>query len=180
MESIVYLYHILRDNAIVRDKGMKEMNITNAVRQVRTAGLSYETKEYEVIENDFDGTHVALAIGLDPDQVFKTLVTTNGKREYFVFVLPVSGELDLKKAAKAAGQRSIEMLPLKELTPLTGYVRGGCSPVGMKKRFPTYIDETAQLFERISVSAGMRGLQLIMAPDALLSFVEARYADLLA
>ena len=154
------------------------MTVTNALRLVKAAGIPFRTAEYQVIEDDFDGKHVASSIGMPNEQVFKTLVTTNGKKEYFVFVIPVNTELDLKKAAKAAGQKSIQMLPLKELTPLTGYVRGGYSPVGMKKRFPTYMDETAQLFEEISVSAGMRGLQLIISPDALSGFVSASYAEL--
>lgn len=154
------------------------MAITNAVRLLEAAGIAVRTAEYAFDADDFDGNHVADAIGLDHGQVFKTLVTQNLKKEHFVFAIPVCAELDLKKAAKAAGQKAIEMLPLRELTPVTGYVRGGCSPVGMKKKLPVYIDETCQLYDEIALSAGMRGLQMILAPDALATYTEAGLFDL--
>ena len=154
------------------------MILTNALRLLHQAGIEYRTAEYPVVEGDYDGGHVADLIGLPREQVFKTLVTRGAKGECFVFVVPVCEELDLKKAARAAGRKSIEMLPLRDLTPTTGYVRGGCSPVGMKKKLPTVIDETAQLFDEIAVSAGMRGLQLILSPDALAAFVGASFADI--
>ena len=154
------------------------MTTTNALRLLHQAGIEPRTVEYPVIDGDFDGNHIADQIGLAREQVFKTLVTRNAKKECFVFVIPVCEELDLKKAAKASGQKSIEMLPLRELTSTTGYVRGGCSPVGMKKKLPTVIDETAQLFDEISVSAGMRGLQMILAPETLAGYIGAPFADL--
>ena len=154
------------------------MMVTNALRLVKQAGIEVEEREYEVVPDDFDGTHVAQQLGLDSAQVFKTLVTQNAKREHFVFVVPVCEELDLKKAAKAAGQKSIEMLPLKELTNVTGYVRGGCSPVGMKKKLPTFIDETAILFDRISVSAGQRGVQMLINAEQLAEYTGAKLVEL--
>ena len=154
------------------------MTVTNALRLVKQAGIEVEVREYEVIPDDFDGSHVAQQLGLESAQVFKTLVTQNAKKERFVFVVPVDGELDLKKAAKASGQKSIEMLPLRELTNVTGYVRGGCSPVGMKKKLPTFIDETAVLFDFISVSAGQRGVQMLLNAEALAAYIGAAFADL--
>lgn len=154
------------------------MAVTNALRLVKQAGIEVEEREYEVVPGDFDGTHVAQQLGLDSAQVFKTLVTQNAKREHFVFVVPVCEELDLKKAAKAAGQKSIEMLPLKELTNATGYVRGGCSPVGMKKKLPTFIDETAILFDKISVSAGQRGVQMLINAEQLAEYTGAKLVEL--
>lgn len=154
------------------------MAVTNALRLVKQAGLAFDTSEYAVIPDDFDGNHIAQAIGLAPEQVFKTLVTRNARKECFVFCIPVCEELNLKKAAKASGQKAIEMLPLRELTPLTGYVRGGCSPVGMKKKFPTFLDETAVLFDRIAVSAGQRGVQMLIQAEDLAAFIGAQFADL--
>lgn len=154
------------------------MAVTNALRLVKQAGLAFDMSEYAVIPDDFDGNHIAQAIGLAPEQVFKTLVTRNTRKECFVFCIPVREELNLKKAAKASGQKAIEMLPLRELTPLTGYVRGGCSPVGMKKKFPTFLDETAVLFDRIAVSAGQRGVQMLMHAEDLAVFIGAQFADL--
>jgi len=154
------------------------MTVTNALRLVKQAGIDVDTREYEVIPDDFDGNHIAAAIGLDPQQVFKTLVTQNAKKEKFVFCIPVCEELNLKKAAKASGQKSIEMLPLKDLTPTTGYVRGGCSPVGMKKKFPTFIDETGVLFDRIALSAGQRGVQMVVNAEELVAYLGANFADL--
>ena len=151
---------------------------TNVIRALEAQGVAFETRTYEVEEGQFDGTLVARKLGLDPDSVFKTLVCTADKNSHVVCCIPVSQELDLKKAARAAGFKRVEMLPLKELLPLTGYVRGGCSPIGMKKPFPTLIDETAQLFGRIAVSAGRRGEQILLAADELCRLTGAGYADL--
>lgn len=151
---------------------------TNAMRLLDTAGISYRVVEYEPDEHDLSGIHVAQSIGEDPDQVFKTLVLRGERTGYLVCCIPVSEELDLKKAAKAAGDKRVEMLPLRELLSVTGYIRGGCSPVGMKKKFPAYIEETAELYEEIAVSAGVRGAQIVIAPDTLRQFVEAEFCDL--
>lgn len=151
---------------------------TNAMRLLEQAGIEFETKEYEVDENDLSGETVAFKIGMDPDSVFKTLVTKGDKNGIAVFCIPVTGELDLKKAAKATGNKKIEMVAVKDLLGLTGYIRGGCSPVGMKKAYPTYIDETAILFEKIAVSAGVRGCQMIVDPQKLADYVSAKQIDL--
>lgn len=154
------------------------MTVTNAMRLLKQAGVEFETGEYEVDESDLSGVHAAEMLGVDPDCVFKTLVARGDGRNLYVFCIPVAQELDLKKCASAVGEKKLEMVHVKELLELTGYVRGGCSPIGMKKKYSTLIDETAQLFDRIYVSAGMRGHQIIVAPDALAEFVEAKYADL--
>ena len=154
------------------------MTTTNAMRLLMKAGITFETSEYEVDESDLSGVHAAAALGIEPDCMFKTLVTRGDKKGLSVFCIPVAEELDLKKCAAVTGDKKIEMIHVKELLGLTGYIRGGCSPIGMKKKYPTWIDETAQLFDKIYVSAGMRGQQIILAPDALLDFVEAEYADL--
>ena len=154
------------------------MTTTNAMRLLTRAGVPFDTSEYPVDESDLSGVHAAEALGVEPDRVFKTLVARGDKRGLSVFCIPVAEELDLKKCAAATGDKKIEMIHVKELLSLTGYVRGGCSPVCMKKKYPTYIDETAQLFDSIYVSAGMRGQQLILAPDALRDFTQAEYADL--
>ena len=152
---------------------------TNAVRLVEQAGIPCWESFYEYDENDLNGNHAAKAIGMPPEQVFKTLVTRGERTGIHVFCIPVCCELDLKKAAKAAGDKSIEMVAVKELLGLTGYIRGGCSPVGMKKRYPTHFDETAQLWDEIAVSAGARGHQLILPPDDLVQFINAKYADVI-
>lgn len=152
---------------------------TNVLRLLEGAGIPFVWHEFDVSDGKLDAMTCANRIGVAADQVFKTLVTTGAvPRTYFVFVIPATGELDLKKAAKCCGQKFVEMLPQKELLPLTGYVHGGCSPIGQKKHFPTYIDETAQLFDRICVSGGHVGLNVEVAPDALLGFVGGAYADL--
>lgn len=151
---------------------------TNALRMLERAGLPYRTVEYEVDETDLSGVHVAQQLGQPCGQVFKTLVLKGVRRGYLVCCIPVAEELDLKKAAVAAGEKKVEMLPLKELLPVTGYIRGGCSPVGMKKQFPTWLDETALLFEEIAVSAGVRGLQMLVRPTELIRFLSAQTADL--
>jgi Cys-tRNA(Pro)/Cys-tRNA(Cys) deacylase len=152
---------------------------TNAMRQLEASGVPFEVLHYEVDE-DLSAAHASAKLGLDPDQVFKTIVLTGERTGHFVCVIPGSCEIDLKKAAKAAGDKGCALLPLKELEPLTGYVRGGCSPVGMKKRLPTFMDETALLFDRISVSAGRRGAQLFIEPGLLAEAVGAVLADLIA
>lgn len=135
--------------------------------------------EYDVSDGEIDGRSIARKLGKSCDEVFKTLVTEAPGPEYFVFVVPAAGELNLKKAAKAAKVKSIEMIPQKKLLPLTGYIHGGCSPVGMKKKFPTFIDETAILFDRIFVSGGYVGLNLEIAPEELAGFIEAEFADII-
>ena len=152
---------------------------TNAVRIVQQAGISCREAFYEFDENDLNGNHAAQAIGFPPEQVFKTLVARGTKNGIMVFCIPVCCELDLKKAAKAAGDKSIEMLHVKDLLATTGYIRGGCSPVGMKKKYPTFIDEVCLLFEEIAVSAGERGHQMILPPDRLVRLVEAKLVDII-
>lgn len=154
------------------------MNKTNAVRMLEAAGIKFRTAEYKVDENDLSGMHVAEQLGQPPEQVFKTLVLKGEKTGYLVCCIPVNAELDLKKAAKAAKDKKVEMLHMKDLLSVTGYIRGGCSPVGMKKKFPTFIDETAILFDEIAVSAGIRGTQIIVEPNALCEYVEAEFVDL--
>jgi len=159
--------------------GKEKKTITNVMRLLDRAGIPYETEEYEYDESDLSGVHAAAVLGFDPDMVFKTLVLHGDKKGYFVCVIPVACEVDLKKAAAVTGDKKCDLIAVKELLPLTGYIRGGCSPVGMKKQFPTYIDEVAQLQEKISVSAGQRGVQVVLAPDALCRYVGAAYADLI-
>ena len=154
------------------------MTTTNAMRLLQKAGIEFDTSEYEVDESDLSGVHAAEALGIDPGCMFKTLVARGDKRGISVFCIPVAEELDLKKCAAVTGDKKIEMIHVKELLGLTGYVRGGCSPIGMKKKYPTFIDETAMLCDRVYISAGMRGQQLILAPDDLRAFAEAEYADL--
>ncbi len=134
---------------------------------------------YEVDEDDLSGITVANKINAEPDSVFKTLVTEGDKNGINVFCIPVTSELNLKKAAAASGNKKIEMIKVKDLQPLTGYIRGGCSPIGMKKSFPTFIEETAQMFEKIYVSAGIRGMQVCINPIDLAKIVNANFVDLL-
>lgn len=152
---------------------------TNAVRLVQQAGITCEERFYEYDESDLRGTHAADAVGLPYDQVFKTLVARGPKTGIHVFCIPVSCELDLKKAAKSAGDKSMELIPVKELLPLTGYIRGGCSPVGMKKKYPTHFEETCLLHDTIAVSAGARGHQMLLHPEALCNLIGADYCDLI-
>ncbi len=140
---------------------------TNAMRLLDTMKIPYEVRTYEVDEEALDGVHAAMMLDEDPDTVFKTLVTRGDDRQYYVFVIPVKEEIDLKKAARAVGVKSIEMIHVRELLPLTGYIRGGCSPVGMKKQFVTVFDETVLLFEKVFVSGGRRGVQICVTPDDL-------------
>ena len=153
------------------------MTITNVMRLLKQADIPFDTSEYEVDESDLSGVHAAQALGVDPDCVFKTLVAHGEKHGHHVFCIPVAQELDLKKCAQVAGEKKIKLIPVKSLLPLTGYMRGGCSPVGMKKKFPTTLDETAILFDRIYVSAGQRGVQVIVNPERLAKYVGADFAD---
>ena len=153
---------------------------TNAVRLVEQAGYHCQEAFYEFDENDLNGNHAATAIGFPPEQVFKTLVAKGIKTGINVFCIPVCCELDLKRAAKAAGDKNMELIPVKDLLATTGYIRGGCSPVGMKKRYPTYIDETCQLYDCIAVSAGERGHQMIIPYDAIIHLVNAEIAGIIA
>ena len=153
---------------------------TNAVRLVQQAGIPCREAFYEFDENDLNGNHAATALGFPPVSVFKTLVTRGPKTGINVFCIPVCCELDLKKAAKAAGDKSIEMIHVKELLNLTGYIRGGCSPVGMKKKYPTFIDETCYLSDEIAVSAGERGHQMILSPYELNKLINAKVVDIIA
>lgn len=154
------------------------MQKTNAMRILDSAGLTYRTAEYEVDESDLSGTHAADMLGVDPNMIFKTLVTRGNDNLLSVFLVPVRENLDLKKAASVSGNKKLEMIHVKEIFDLTGYVRGGCSPIGMKKQYPTYIDETAILFDEIYFSAGKRGVQIIMDPNELASLVNAEFADI--
>lgn len=152
---------------------------TNAVRMISQAGIPCREAFYEYDEKDLNGMHAAHFIGMNPEQVFKTLVARGPKTGINVFCIPVCCELDLKKAAKAAGDKSMEMVHVKELLNLTGYIRGGCSPVGMKKQYPTFLDETAQLWQEIAVSAGERGCQMLLDPEKLAEFIGAEFVDLI-
>ena len=153
---------------------------TNAIRIVEQAGVSYRECWYEYDENDLSGLHAAAAIAFPPEQVYKTLVTRGPKTGINVFCVPVCCELDLKKAATAAGDKSISMIPVKELLAITGYIRGGCSPVGMKKHFPTYIEESCLLYPEIAVSAGERGHQMILPASLLIDITHAEVVDIIA
>lgn len=153
---------------------------TNAVRLVQQAKIPCKEAFYEYDESDLNGNHAAKAIGFPPEQVFKTLVARGIRTGINVFCIPVCCELDLKKAACAAGDKNMELIPVKELLSLTGYIRGGCSPVGMKKKYPTFIDETCQLFDEIAISAGERGHQMILPPDDLINLVSAIQTDIIA
>lgn len=153
--------------------------VTNALRLLKAKGIAHRTLEYAYDEADLSAGAAAAKLGLDPDLVFKTLVAVGDKTGPFMCVIPGPAELDLKKAAKASGNKSAAMLPLKELEPLTGYQRGGCSPVGSKRPLPVFLDETAQVWDEISVSAGARGLQMVLSPAALVEAAGAGFADLI-
>lgn len=146
---------------------------TNAVRLLDTLGIRYELRDYEVEEEHLDAESVAAKVGLPPEQVFKTLVARGDRNGVCVAVIPANNELDLKALAKLTGDRKIELVPLKEVQPLTGYIRGGCTALGMKKEYPVFVDETVELFEAISVSAGTRGTQMILAPGDYLKATQA-------
>ena len=159
---------------------MKKIDKTNAARLLDAANIEYELIPYEVDETDLGAQHIADQLGEDIDQVFKTLILKGDKTGHLVCVIPGAEEVDLKKAAKVSGNKKVDLIPMKELLPTTGYIRGGCSPVGMKKPFPTYIDESCILYDYIYVSAGVRGLQFKIDPQALVAFVEAETVDLIA
>ncbi len=154
------------------------MKKTNAMRMLDKAGISYEAKEYEYDENDLDGHHVAEYFSLPYENVFKTLVAKGESGEYMVFCLSVDDEVDLKKAARLAGEKRVEMIHVKDLLNVTGYIRGGCSPIGMKKKYRTYIDEMILLLDEIYVSGGQRGVQLRLDPQDLIDFTEATVGEL--
>lgn len=151
---------------------------TNGARFLETLGIHFELQEYEVDAEDLSAIAVAKKIGMPPEQVFKTLLTTGEPGVYVFAVIPGNAELDFKKLARAAGLRKAEMAPLKDVQPLTGYIRGGVTVFGARKSYPVFVDETAILFDRISVSAGARGTQLILAPDDYLRAAQATTADL--
>ena len=158
---------------------MKESaNKTNVMRQLDKAGISYTPMTYEVDEDNLAGTHIAEEIGLPAEIVFKTLVTRGDKKGLAVFCIPAPAELNLKEAARLTGDKKLELLPVKELPILTGYIRGACSPIGMKKKFPTWIDESCLAYESITISAGIRGIQLLLDPNALSKFTGAKTAIL--
>ena len=157
---------------------MSKITKTNAARLLDKAAIDYATVAYEVDENDLAAEHVARQLGQDIRQVFKTLVLRGDRTGIFVCVIPGDCELDLKLAAKISGNKSAQMLAVRELLPTVGYVRGGCSPIGMKKRFPTFFHSSALEFDHIYVSAGVRGLQLKISPKALIDFVGAQTGDL--
>ena len=150
---------------------------TNVMRLLEQKGIAYAAHEYPHGDEAPDGVTVARVLGQDPDAVFKTLVTRGASGGYYVFDIPVADTLDLKKAAKAVGEKSIAMILSRELLPLTGYIHGGCSPVGMKKQFPTVFHETCQLFDTICVSAGKVGFQVEVAPQDLIDLIGAEMAD---
>ena len=153
---------------------------TNAVRLVQQANINCRAEFYDFDPDDLNGMHVAEAISFPPEQVYKTLVAKGSRTGINVFCIPVCAELDLKKAAKAAGDKDMALIPVKDLLGLTGYIRGGCSPVGMKKKYPTYFEETCQLYDEIAVSAGERGHQMILNPIELAELVNAQLVDIIA
>ncbi len=157
---------------------MSEIKKTNAMRELTAAGIEYTALEYEYDENDLDGHHVADFLNLPYEEVFKTLVTRADSKNIYVFCLSVDDELDLKKAAKLAGEKKIDMIPVKEILNLTGYIRGGCSPVGMKKKYKTFFDEMILLVDDVSVSGGQRGLQIRMKAQDLVDYLGAEVGDI--
>lgn len=159
---------------------MKKTTKTNAARLLDKAGVEYELVAYEVDENDLGAEHLAATIGEDVRQVFKTLVLRGDKTGNFVCVIPGAAEVDLKKAAKVSGNKKADLIAMKELLPTTGYIRGGCSPVGMKKPFPTFFHTTCMDYDSIYVSAGMRGLQFKVSPQALINYVGGEVRDIIA
>ena len=156
-----------------------KINKTNVARLLDKAAVSYELISYDVDENDLSAIHVAMSLNENIEQVFKTIVLHGDKNGYFVCVIPGEHEIDLKMAAKISGNKKCELIPMKELLPLTGYIRGGCSPIGMKKHFPTYIHETCLTFDYIYISAGIRGLQLKISPHDLIKETNAAQRTLL-
>lgn len=152
---------------------------TNAMRILDTQKVSYEVLTYENKDGKIDGVSVAEKVGKDPEEVYKTLVTQGASKALYVFVIPVTEELNLKKAAKAAGEKNLEMLPVKDIQKWTGYIRGGCSPVGMKKQYRTFLDESCQGLETMVVSAGKIGMQLVIKPTQLQEVTGAEFVDVI-
>ena len=155
-----------------------KINKTNVARLLDQEKIAYELVSYEVDESDLSATHVAEGLGQDPHQIFKTLVLHGDKTKEFVCVIPGIKEVDLKIAAKISGNKKCEMIPMKDLLTTTGYIRGACSPLGMKKHFPTYIDEHCYKFSHVFVSAGKRGLQIKIAPEDLIKITNAKVCSL--
>lgn len=154
------------------------MQKTNAARLLDQKGISYTLVEYEVDESDLSAVHVAAQLNQDIGQVFKTLVLRGDKTGVFICIIPGGDEVDLKKAARASGNKSCAMIPMKEILGLTGYIRGGCSPIGMKKNYPTYIDEQCQLYDTIFISAGIRGMQIELSPNDLIKMIGCEIGEL--
>ena len=173
--SDLSIYRTINDKEHTFMAGKAEK--TNVMRILDKAEIPYQTHFYSP-DTGIDAVSVANALGQDPQAVFKTLVTQGKSRAFYVFVIPATGSLNLKRAAAACGEKAVEMIPQKALLPNTGYIHGGCSPIGMKKLYPTFIDESAQLFDAICVSAGKIGAQVELAPDALCGLVSAKYAEL--
>lgn len=158
---------------------MAKIQKTNAMRILDSAKAEYDIKEYDVSDENYDGNIVAKKLGQDPYTVYKTLVTKGHSNQYYVFCIPVCEELDLKKAAKAAGEKNVEMIHVSEINKITGYVRGGCSPFGMKKQFSTYIDKSCEGLEKIYVSGGKRGLQVGVSPKYIIDIAGAKTEDII-
>jgi Cys-tRNA(Pro)/Cys-tRNA(Cys) deacylase len=158
----------------------KKTEKTNAARLLDKAGISYDLIPYEFDENDLAAQHVADSLGQPIERVFKTLVLHGDRTGHIVCVVPGNGEVDLKALAKVSGNKKVEMIAMKDLLAVTGYIRGGCSPIGMKKKFPTYFHKTATDYDTIYISAGVRGLQIAIAPNDLMDFVGATVADIVA
>lgn len=156
----------------------EKLQKTNAMRELDRAGIAYEVRAYEVDENDLSGVHVAEQLGEEPGQGFKTLVCEAPGGGHVVCCIPVAEELDLKRAAAVAGEKALSMMHVRDLVPVTGYMRGGCSPIGMKKCFPIIIDETCLLWDKIFISGGRRGIQLVIAPGDLVAFTDATVAEI--
>ena len=151
---------------------------TNAMRILDTKGIQYQVVEYDVADGAIDGVSVAKKVGRDPDTVFKTLVTVSPTKKYYVFVVPVNKELDLKACAHQVGEKSVEMIPVKDINKITGYIRGGCSPIGMKKQYETVVDESCEALETITFSAGKIGYQVEIAPLKLIDLIGAKIAKI--
>ena len=152
---------------------------TNVMRLLDAAGIPYRAGTYEVDENDLWGSHAADLMGVDHDTMYKTLVLKGEKKGYLVCCIPVDEAVDLKLAARAAGEKKVEMIHVKDMLAVTGYIRGGCSPIGMKKHYPTFIEETAQLYDEITVSAGQRGVQVTLSPEQLKEYVGGEFVPLI-
>ncbi len=153
------------------------MQKTNALRKLDQAKIAYRIETYPVDDRDLSGKHVLEFVDMNPEKIFKTLVLKGEKVGYIVICIPILKEIDLKKAARAVGDKKIEMIPMKDLLNVTGYIRGGCSPVGMKKKFKTYFDDTIETLDEVAVSAGHRGMQMILNPKELVAYVDGMLVD---